>query len=166
MLSSFNITVIEEGVNGMCVPEMSERLPSLMQSHKPSVVIILGGTNDLNQRKASAEIGGSIHSLHKIAHTSISSEKKVITVALTVLQASWNDSVMEMNRQVVNGGIKNLAKHHPQNVVLCDIAAHPNFRQWSKESEYWSVDGVHLSIKGYDSMADIIFDCINKFNIP
>lgn len=149
--------VIESGINGENLSQMLARLPSLLTQHQPSLVIILGGTNDLQGKRDASSILVDLMKLHKLCHQHVLPNGQTVkTIVVTIPPAAWFDPLQEGTREVVNAQIKNFAKKHLSQVGLCDLAGTPEFHYVDKESEYWSADGVHLGIKGYDLFGQLL----------
>lgn len=158
--------IIELGINGESLIQMIQRLPNILNEIQPDIVIILGGTNDLNSKRDASSILVDIMKLHKMCHLYINKHNNTVqTIVVTIPPASWFDAVQEGMREVVNAQIRNFAKKHLTATALCDLAAAPEFKYVNKESEYWSPDGVHLSIKGYDLFAQLIYNTFSKHNM-
>lgn len=163
LLKSPSIEVIEKGINGENLSQMLGRLPDLLKEIQPNLVIILGGTNDLQGRRDASSILVDLMKLHKLCHGySLPNGNTVKTIVVTIPPASWFDAMQDGTREVINAQIKNFAKKHLALVGLCDLAATPEFSHVDKESEYWSPDGVHLSIKGYDLFAQVLYTTLSK----
>jgi lysophospholipase L1-like esterase len=161
--------IIESGINGENLSQMLPRLPSLLTEHQPSLVIILGGTNDLQGKRDASSILVDLMKLHKLCHQQTAPNGQSIkTVVVTIPPAAWFDALQEGTREVVNAQIKNFAKKHLPQVALCDLSGAPEFRHVDKESEYWSADGVHLGVKGYDLFAQLLSATLTRhsFEVP
>jgi lysophospholipase L1-like esterase len=158
--------VIEKGVNGENLSQMLQRLPNLLQELQPEVVIILGGTNDLQAKRDASSIIVDLMKIHKTCHGyQLSNGHTVKTIVVTIPPAAWFDALQEGTREVVNAQMKNFAKKHLALTALCDLAGAAEFNHVDKESEYWSPDGVHLSIKGYDLFAQLLRATLVKHSI-
>jgi lysophospholipase L1-like esterase len=155
--------VIESGVSGENLSQMLTRLPTLLAEHQPSLVIILGGTNDLQGKRDASSILVDLMKLHKMCHQQILPNGQTIkSIVVTIPPAAWFDALQEGTREVVNAQIKNFAKKHLPQVALCDLAGTPEFLRVDKESEYWSADGVHLGVKGYDLFAKLLSSTLGR----
>jgi hypothetical protein len=95
-------TVIEAGTNGATLTDMLATLPSLLRTHDPLVVIILGGTNDLGRGGVNAthdHMLGRLAQLHKLALNHIRADKKkVITIAITIPPVDGHDEDVDATR--------------------------------------------------------------------
>jgi acyl-CoA thioesterase I len=158
--------VIERGITGENLSQMLLRLPNLLQEIQPEVVIILGGTNDLQDKRDASSIIVDLMKLHKLCHGhQLPNGQTVKTIVVTIPPAAWFDALQEGTREVINAQMKNFAKKHLAHTGLCDLAGSAEFTSVNKESEFWSPDGVHLSIKGYDLFAELLQNTLVKHSI-
>ena len=166
----YRYNVINEGVSGECVfMEMATRLPELLKKYKPNLVIILGGTNDLHKLDCKDEVNVfyELKSLHEMSHKLGSK-----TVAVTIPEADISDENLNVYdartyrgiRKRVNSNLRDYAGRNV-NTTLSDLAKKfPLLSLSAKEKKDLWCDGVHPSRKGYEKMADIIYEDIKDFN--
>jgi lysophospholipase L1-like esterase len=155
--------VIPSGINGERTPEMVFRFPLMMEVAKPTVVIILGGTNDLVHRFTGAQILQNLETMHTQAlKSSVQRGHAVYTVALTMPQCVWH--VDQNTRLTVNKGLKAMVNRCKDRMMLIDLEDGLDMRKLEND-RYWSVDKVHLSAKGYDRVGELIYDTLAKFNV-
>ena len=95
-------TVVEAGVNGATLTDMLKAQPYLLKQHNPLLVIILGGSNDLNHGGQNATYERMMHhlaQLHKMSLSYVRSDKlKVITIAITIPPFDGHDEDKESTR--------------------------------------------------------------------
>lgn len=165
-ISHNKVNVVEKGINGENLQQMLGRLPEVLNELQPSIVIILGGTNDLQGKRDASSILVDLMKLHKMCHLFTNKIGETVkTIVVTIPPAAWFDAIQDGTREVVNAQIRNFAKKHLLTTALCDLSASSEFRYVNKESDYWSVDGVHLGIKGYDLFAELIHFTLSKHTI-
>ena len=154
--------VYNEGVSGECVyQEMTGRMPLILQKYKPlDLVIILGGTNDLNQMNCSERnLFEHIKQLHDMAH-----EAGAKTVAITVPDSNVASMPIRKTREAIWKALNEKIRAYAEkrdDVILCDLAAELPYRALNEDErlEYWD-DNLHYTPRGYDRMAEIIYDSI------
>ena len=162
-----NVELVNRGLSGETVhPEMITRLPAILNKESPfNFAIILGGTNDLaflsNAKKV--RLFENIKTLHEMAH-----EKGIKTCALTIPNTSFDmlpTFAEYVNyREEVNTKIREFVSQKSDMVCLCDLSSKlPMFGVSDEDlSKYWD-DNLHFAPKGYDKMAELIFEAIKDF---
>jgi len=155
--------VIEKGTNGQTTNKMIRVLPALLKTYLPDLVIILGGTNDLLQRKTNvSELFQNIRTLHEIVHQySISHILNVPLILVTIPPAGLLDARSESYRLDINNHIVHANRSMPF-LYVCDLAKHPHFLSVNITSPYWLNDLIHFTALGYDMLGELLFDVINK----
>ena len=139
---------------------MVQRLPHLLETNNYSLVLILGGSNDLGSLEAS-EIIPNLDRLHKMVH-----QKGGKTVALTIpnLQTTvkfWNKRQMGFNQR-----LRSMSESSNGNMMLAELELSPQLLPGSltkeQQSEIWD-DNIHFTPKGYDVFGDIVFSAIDSY---
>ena len=157
-----NLTVVEKGFNGMKAKEMKPHLELVLSEAKASkrnvkVVTILGGTNDLASHELEADINRYIEDLHKCA---LAHNENLVTVALTIPDLSWKE-VDHIARHKINNHLRKFSASN-RRIILVDLEK--LFKLKTVESKaLYSIDDVHLSPLGYDTVAAMIFDALLKY---
>ena len=157
-----NVTVTEKGFNGMQAKEMMSHLETILKVASVAkrdirLVTILGGTNDLGARAPEAEISKHLESLHKYA---LSTSDKLATVALTIPDLSWRE-VNHSVRLKVNENLRAFAARNHR-VILVDLEKRFNLKDTGSKGLF-SIDTVHLSPLGYDTVATMIFEALTEY---
>ena len=165
--SSSGIELMNKGISGEVVnSEMMNRLPTILENQGIfDFAIILGGTNDLASLQAAKDydLAKSIKSLHQMAHA-----KGIKTCAVTIPQTGFDMLPYAVDyvkyREDVNNEIRDFASKNPTLVCLCDLSLKlPRYGLSKNEfAEYWD-DELHFTPKGYDRMAELIFEDIKNF---
>lgn len=148
------------------VDQMFPRLKQILQGarKKYSWVIILGGTNDLRKYlKDISSIGDyglifrALLKLHNVTH-----KYGARTVALTIpdreCMASGTCYYLKKMQSKINDLLRDFASQNTDNIVLADLASEI-FRP--RDESLWS-DHTHLNERGYDKMADVIYDSMKE----
>lgn len=150
------VHVIEEGVDGERTEEMAERLGTLLPHHpRVGLVIILGGTNDINQATNASTIIKNIAKMHTLAHAH---SPDTYTIAITIPDLSpWiHLDVTTAKYLEVNVGIRAFQKStQKKTAALFEME-----KRWVPHADYakfWSQDRVHFSEVGSRSIAEHLF---------
>lgn len=158
---------------------MCHRLDSIL--HKTNtesfrLVIILGGTNDMNSISAD-HITKNIVKLHSIAlnasssmlstapthtHSHTHTHFPILTIAMTIPQMlPWGGKETDNKRLIVNTGIRQLTQACQPHITLLDIES--LFDQSDPNNlRFWSPDKVHFSLLGYDKIGELIYDTVKS----
>jgi lysophospholipase L1-like esterase len=169
---SKRVAVVNGGMSGHTTRDMLARLPKLLEaghcsgSHgtaKPfSFVVILGGTNDLNQASAEKEaIVRNVCALHREVHRHNPNARTAV-VTLPFLRAQSTQRKVEADRHWINASLREFAESDPHRRLLIDLAA--AIPQDDAHAELWDPDGVHFSPAGYRVMGDVIGDAMCAFD--
>lgn len=158
---------------------MCHRLHSILHRENTEsfrLVIILGGTNDMND-KSTDHIMSNIIRLHSIAlnasssvlyttpshtHSHTHAHFPILTIALTIPQMlPWGGKETDNKRLIVNKGIRQLTQTCQPHITLLDIES--LFDQNDQNNiRYWSPDLVHFSTEGYDKIGELVYDTIKS----
>ncbi|XP_066926349.1 uncharacterized protein [Clytia hemisphaerica] len=166
--------VVNEGISGECVHgEMTFRLPYALHAHSAylKLVIILGGTNDLMKVDCDKKVNltAEIIHLHQMAH-----QKGYKTVVVTIPQTGLTESAHLITSfgtfqrlwHITNARLRNYAKENSHLTILCDLAK--EFPMSSLKSNhlenYWS-DDLHPSAKGYEKIAELLYQTIASLDL-
>lgn len=158
--------VLEFGVNGEATNQMVSRFSHILRDVNMSdvrSVVILGGTNDLVKRLSALEIIQNILSLHQMALTAYADRRApIFTVAVTVPENAWG--VNESTRLDINVAIRQYAASCPYLIALVELEH--AFTQTSPDNaKYWFKDMGHFSSLGYDTIAEMIYEIMTKFEV-
>jgi len=161
-----NVTVIENGISGETSEHMVTRIHKVLQTTKPTVAIILGGTNDLGNPQVTAEmILNNLKRIHyQVLETSLKTNKPVYTIAMTIPFCNWGGADGLKKRMDVNIGLREFASKCSERVHLIDLEN--IFDQKDDNNKvYWSPDHVHFSPKGYDEIGKLIYEKMGSFEV-
>jgi lysophospholipase L1-like esterase len=165
LLNSTSV-VIESGVNGEQTKSMIRRLNNVLPNSNAKIVIILGGTNDINHNFVPSKITNNIIHLYKIAlNSKIYLNSTVYTVAITIPPMKGWKEVNDKVRLDINKEIKQYAMANKELVALLDLENVFDSTNSTNNLKYWSTDLVHFSKLGYDEIANMLFETlVNFFN--
>ena len=155
------------GVSGeRVVPSMPCRLDRILnEAAQPyDWVIILGGTNDICSGVRAEDILPSLLGLHDSAKTNGSTR----TLALALPQfldelTPGNEDGQKREKAKLNEGLKAYSEGSGGSTLWVDLWNGLPFGSLPKEERelYWA-DRAHMTPRGYDRMAGVIFDCLNQ----
>ena len=152
-----NTTVSESGISGERTTSMIRRLPILLTSHAPDIVVILGGTNDLYAFRLSNKVSHKILSnliyLHFIA---LSDSNVKATLPVTIPPLTNALDLDDKVRQTVNKGIIIFS----QECLNSPWLSLESIWQGETNTTFWSKDMVHFSPKGYDEIGNMIYSLL------
>jgi len=152
-------TVFIRGVNGEMTSEMVRRFSCDVLESKPDVVIILGGTNDLGANKRPESIFNNLVTLFDQARTA-----SISPVAVTVpsLRSAIHDEALDAMRPHIERRMElnQLLKDHCQasNIPCIDLFSKTSEPESLLLTSEYSNDGLHLSTKGYQVLAQMLWD--------
>jgi lysophospholipase L1-like esterase len=148
--SNVKVEVVNKGVNGDLTSAMLERFPMDVVAEKADYVIILGGTNDVGW---SLDLAMIIHNLISIYDAA--RNKEISAIACSVPSILGFDELipprLELNRAI-------RAEAEKRKIPFLDLftaTADPR-NNWLLKA--YSADGLHLNSKGYERIANYIFD--------
>lgn len=175
-------SVIENGWPGETAAHMEERLPSALESaHYPGLVIILGGTNDMNQNREAHSIVRNLKNLHYIALNSTSmtkDSKPVNTIHMTIPPAAAfvdprNKAQYGDKRLKINEEMRKFIRTHNREQAVLEGKAGAIFlidleylyMPIEDNKKMWNEDLLHFSADGYDGIADLVHKGLIAFKL-
>ncbi|MBF0458511.1 MAG: hypothetical protein HQK99_11535 [Nitrospirae bacterium] len=141
---------VVKGVSGELTEDMLRRYDTDVLSLKPDYVIILGGTNDLGWSVELSVIASNLFYMYKTAL-----DTGIIPVAVTVPSLRGYDPLIAP-RVVLNNMIKETAAK--LNIPFADYFSASCETPVQRLALEYSNDGLHLSTKGYELLADVIYN--------
>jgi lysophospholipase L1-like esterase len=145
---------INRGISGQTTPQMLVRFRSDVINLKPSVVVILAGTNDIagNTGPSSLEmIEDNLTSMAELAKAN--GIKVIISSVLPVFDYPWKPGINPVEKiATLNKWIKNYAKKN--GIIYLDYYSSMADERKGLKSAY-TIDGVHPNEAGYKIMAPL-----------
>jgi lysophospholipase L1-like esterase len=142
--------VINKGVPGQETSHMLERFEEDVLSLKPSVVVVMGGTNDVTQGEPAEII---ISNLMKMYQEALG--RGIVVIACTIPPANVHDPYQKEIRQAVNEWIRGLEVEGvliaPTGSAIEDSNCSDGIAQ-----VYDSGDGLHPNQLGYEAIAKAV----------
>ncbi len=148
--------VVNEGLGGETTELGVERLPGVLQSDNPEVLLLQEGANDLNAGQGSAAIPGIVASLDTMIRMCQARRVQVILANQPpqipgLPRAGGAALVGPLNQELARLALRD-------NVPLVDIFTALN----ASVSANVGPDGLHLTPQGYQVMAQAFFDTIRN----
>lgn len=156
---------VEVRVSGICgelTDEMVNRFSRDVLPHRPSHVVILGGTNDLGWNARPVDIMGNLVNMYESARAA-----RIVPVPVTVpsirvdSESGGPDAETWLNRHLsgrkeLNSMIEKYAGDHELTTIdLFSATVDPATRLLAPE---YSNDGLHLTTAGYRLLARLLYD--------
>ncbi len=158
---STNKNFIDRGISGQTTPQMLLRFRDDVINLKPSVVVILAGTNDIAGNTGPTtieEIFGNIVSMIELARAN--SIKVVLCSVLPAYDYPWRPGLEPAGKIMkLNSMLKDYANKN--GIVYTDFFTPMADQRDGLKSEY-SKDGVHPNLAGYKVMDDLVVKSINR----
>ncbi len=143
-----NWTLENKGINGELTSQMLARFNRDVINHKPDVVVILGGTNDIGWGVDTKNI---VDNLKTMIQKSLDAEIIPIPCAIPSLIGYEH---LVLHRQVVNAEIVRFAKD--KNLSFVDLFTVTADKNHNLDRKY-SNDGLHLNTDGYKLIAQAFY---------
>jgi lysophospholipase L1-like esterase len=144
-----NVKFLNMGVVGELTEDMLDRFDQDVVKVEPDVVIILGGSNDLGWGVEPQSVAENLGEMYR---TAIRNE--IVPIACTVPSVLGFDEGIPP-RIVLNQLIKEYSAEHHQ--VCVDLFTATCDSLTGRLREECSNDGLHLSTRGYETVAEAIF---------
>ena len=161
-----SVEVDTTGVSGERVfTTMNHRLDKILNdvAQPYDWVIILGGTNDIGSGLPSEDLIPSILALHERAKRGGS---RTLALALPQYLHELKPGNEDYRREKakVNEALKTYAAESGGSTLWVDLWNGLPFGSLPDEERalYW-VDALHMTPRGYDKMAGLIFDCLKQY---
>jgi len=148
--SDMKVEVLNKGVNGDLTSGMLERFQRDVAAEKADYVIILGGSNDIGWGFDLAMIIRNLTSIYDAALNG-----SISPVACSVPSILGFDELIPP-RLELNNAIR--AEANKREMPLLDLFKATADPHNNRLFEDYSADGLHLNSKGYERMANYIFD--------
>ncbi|MDO5718334.1 MAG: GDSL-type esterase/lipase family protein [Tissierellia bacterium] len=155
--------VINKGINGDTTPGMLSRFQNDVVAEKPSVMILMGGTNDFYNEIGYMNVAMNIKTM--IVQCNYYMIKPVVMVPIPSISV---EPMLIMKSSEVNRSITKLreelfAFQTVDDFILIDLYSHINeLMEANKVAEYY-LDDIHLNRKGNEYVAKIIDDYLKPY---
>ena len=157
------LSIKTKGIPGQCAMDMKDKLHKYLMRHKNGeynidLMIILGGTNDIAQGYYENEqIISSIIELHKSCH----SAGILKTLLITIPECKNETTKLVSSRNNINGKLIEFYQENMDKMYLFDMNKVMKYND-NDNDNIWSLDGIHLSPVGYQTMAQHIFNVLKS----
>lgn len=147
-------TVLNRGVNGERTDEIAARFDRDVLPHKPDVLVLLAGVNDVYQGLTVENVQANLLSMYTRAR-----DAGLRVVAASILP--YNTATPEQNSRMarINAWIRDVAEHM-DTMTFCDTrAAVADSADIDRLRD--SPDDLHPSVDGYRRMADVLVPAVD-----
>jgi len=148
------IRVVNSGVDGDLVTGMLGRLDRDLFQHGPSLVVVLGGTNDLGWGRSTGEIARDLARLYDLVAAA-----SVDLIACTVPPLMHFPQAIPP-RHALNAMIRVAAEE--RGFALVDLFTPLADPADGSLDGRWSSDGLHLNAAGYRVMGEVIAPVVGE----
>ena len=160
------MVVDSAGVSGeRVIPSMTPRLDRLLSEASAPYdwVLVLGGTNDLGTGTRADELLPHLLGLHDRAKKNGTTKTLALAIPQFMYELGEGNENYRQEKAKVNEGLKSYCGGSGGSSHFVDLWNGLPFGSLPAEEreKYW-VDGVHMSPRGYDKMAGLIFDCLKQ----
>jgi lysophospholipase L1-like esterase len=145
--------VLNRGVNGERADQIRRRFEKDVQAHRPAVVIVIAGVNDIYQGWPAKYVRDDLRAIYERAR-----DAGITVVAGSIIP--YNTATPDQNERMraVNAWIREVASRD-SNMVFCDTRA-AVARPDNPDKLRSSPDELHPSPEGYRAMADALVPCV------
>lgn len=144
------IVIINEGFGGERASESFARFSTALSVHRPEVVLLMHGVNDLNSVE-DGKVQRAVDSIDELIRTAISQGMKVVVATLPPLgppKAACPECVGPMNDRL-------RAMASARGAVLAEVHG-----AWGNRPGLMGADGIHPTEAGYEVIATAFFEAI------
>lgn len=154
-VKTLDIQIHNKGVCGDLTDAMLSRFKRDVLDLAPDFVIILGGSNDIGWNLPVSKIFNNLKKLYEESR-----RNRIEPIACTLPSVMGFDIYLKPIIEL-NEFIRKYCKDH--NILYGDIFSATSDKITNRLLKEYSNDGLHLTAKGYEKMADAIFnDAIKK----
>ena len=142
---------VNRGFGGSEVADSVHFADPLVIKHKPSVVVLYAGDNDLKNGKSPERVASDFEAFVDRVHKSLP-ETRIVYIAIKPSLARWNliDKVREANALVES------ICNDDERLVYADIVEPMLGQDGRPREELFVKDGLHLSEKGYEVWTTVV----------
>ena len=154
-----NVNGINRGISGDDTEGMLKRLDSNVLALSPTILVILGGTNDLDRNVTPNQIAENINSIIELTQEKLP-DCKIYVQSIYPVNSTRKPTCLNKvcgrtneNIEAANTIISYVCED--KNVTYIDVNTHLKDEAGNLKKEY-SKDGLHLTRKGYEKVASIV----------
>ncbi|MGB5021349.1 GDSL-type esterase/lipase family protein [Sphingorhabdus sp.] len=155
---------INRGIGGQTSPQILLRMMPDVIAHRPKIVHILAGTNDVAGNTGAIDEAATVNNI--LAMVQLAKANGIKPVVGTIPPAAaffWRPEIKPVEKiREINRRLKAASKtHHFSLVDYYDVLASPE----GALPAQLGADGVHPDVAGYDRMERLLIQRISKFAI-
>lgn len=146
--------VLNRGVNAECTDEMLARFERDVIALRPRAVVVLGGVNDVYQRRSAEQVEQNLQQMYERARRA-----GIEVLACTILPYDLATEAARARMREVNAWIRSAAS--AQGLGFCDTARVVEDPE-RPDKLLGSPDGLHPDVGTYRRMGEAIAACLDK----
>jgi lysophospholipase L1-like esterase len=145
------LSTINRGFGGSHLVDSVHYAERLIVTHKPRVVVVYAGDNDLASGKTPQRVANDFEALIKKVHAALPNTR-IVYIGVKPSMARWKliDTVREANRRM-----REIAARHEQ-VIFVDVEQAMLNDQGQPRPELFVKDGLHMTPEGYEIWTRLI----------
>jgi len=147
-------TVLNKGVNGQRTGGMLLRFEKDVVTENPSVVIVLGGVNDIYQGRTPASVEKNLEAIYSLAEA-----KKIVPLAATILPYDSAGPTESAAIREVNSWIEAISISKDR--LFCDTNLAVRDEK-DPDLLSSSPDGLHPDVEGYRKMGEALTKTLER----
>ena len=145
--------VLNDGFGGELAASSPSRLAEAIDEHRPEVILLLHGVNDLNS-SATGVVQSTVDAVEELVKQALQSGATTFVATLPPLTPGGKASCPECV-EPLNERIRTMAA--AKGAVLVDV-----HRAWGDRPGLMGADGIHPTEAGYQVIAEAFFEAIKK----
>lgn len=155
------------GITGQGIQDIYNREVACLtepEKRKFSIVILLGGSNDLGFEYAQTIIA-CLDKAFLCAANYLGDPTHLVVMTLPQLDCETVMKEIEQKRRTINDWIRAVCAERSYTLVdfaesIIPISEDIRRKNYTQENAIWLADGLHMSSKGYDCLADLVYSRI------
>jgi lysophospholipase L1-like esterase len=147
--------VINQGINAQRSDQIAARFEEDVIAHKPAVVVIVAGVNDVYQGRPAQHVKEQLAAMYKRAHAA-----GIRVVTGTIIPYNTASADQNARMKDINDWIRSQGRADPGVIVVDTRAAVAAADNGDKLAS--SPDGLHPDAAGYRKMADVIAPAVEQ----
>jgi lysophospholipase L1-like esterase len=145
------LPVRNRGFGGSMIPEVTAFLDRIIVPHKPRLVVLYCGTNDLNAGRSPTQVMQDFDALVKQLHDELPTTR-LLYISIAPNPARWSQLDAQ---KAVNRAVQWRAETDPR-ITFIDVASHMLGPDGHPLPGIYIEDGLHMNEKGYAIWTEVV----------